>query len=164
MRWLDSIMDSMDMNLSKLQETVKDRGAWHAAVRGFTKNQDMAQQLNNNNSHGNSVKRSVYLLAKFLAYHKCSRNNSFGFFLFLCFGSNQFQVQKYHPESLLNAKISKQKIKHKGKPVRIISDKFISFWTPSKQYIFVNAIFFPLSGALNFGIWKSVATEMLLQN
>ena len=35
-------MDSMDMNLSKLQETVKDRGAWHAAVRGFTKNQDMA--------------------------------------------------------------------------------------------------------------------------
>ena len=42
MRWLDSIMDSMDMNLSKLQETVKDRGAWHAAVRRFTKNQDMA--------------------------------------------------------------------------------------------------------------------------
>ena len=33
MRRLDSITDSMDMNLSKLQETVKDRGAWHAAVR-----------------------------------------------------------------------------------------------------------------------------------
>ena len=32
MRWLDSITDSVDMNVSKLWETVKDRGAWHAAV------------------------------------------------------------------------------------------------------------------------------------
>ena len=36
-RWLDSITGSMDMNLSKLQETVKNREAWCAVVHGVTK-------------------------------------------------------------------------------------------------------------------------------
>ena len=39
MRWLESITDSMDMNLSKIQETAEDKGAWHATVHGVTKSQ-----------------------------------------------------------------------------------------------------------------------------
>ena len=38
-RWLNSITDSMDMNLSKLQEIVEDRGAWHAAFHRVAKSQ-----------------------------------------------------------------------------------------------------------------------------
>ena len=51
-RWLDGIGDLMDINLSKLREAVKDREAWHVAVRGVTKSQTQLSDRTTNNRLG----------------------------------------------------------------------------------------------------------------
>ena len=50
MRWLDSITDSMDMNVSKPREAVKDRGAWRAAVHSH-KQSDMTEAIEHACTH-----------------------------------------------------------------------------------------------------------------
>ena len=51
MRWFDGITDSVDMNLGKLREMVKDRETWHAAVHGVAKESRMTEPLNNSKLH-----------------------------------------------------------------------------------------------------------------
>ena len=58
MRWLESVTDSMDMNLRRLQETGEDRGAWHATVHGVVKSQT---QLN----HWTTVTTMIFLFSNF---------------------------------------------------------------------------------------------------
>ena len=54
MRWLDGIIDLTDMSLSKLQETVKDRETWRAAVHGVTES-NMTEHLNKRVLQSNTV-------------------------------------------------------------------------------------------------------------
>ena len=72
MRWLDGITDSMDMSLSRLQEIVKDREAWRAAVHGLA---DTTQRLNNIDTKKQMPKQELLLTGPcpFFMPHKVDR-------------------------------------------------------------------------------------------
>ena len=77
MRWLDSINNLMDMNLSKFQELVKDREAWHAAVRGVTELTELLNQTDNKISW-----MCYYFKKKYILVSRCCQ--------FLQFGNSSF--------------------------------------------------------------------------
>ena len=82
MRWLDSITDSMGMNLNKLCKTVKDREDWHAAVHGLTKSQTwLSDWLNNSNSRICILKEHAKLTNKVVALFFIPTHSVWKFYL-----------------------------------------------------------------------------------
>ena len=67
MRWLDSFTDLMDMNLSKLQESVEDRGAWCAAVHGVAVGHDLEQNIRKKK---NACSHSKLFMLKIVIYFR----------------------------------------------------------------------------------------------
>ena len=87
-RWLDGITDSMDMNLSKLQEMVKHRDAWRAAVHGVTKNRTLLRNWTATNQSQWKFWWPLNFpwppLRKSLNYAPCRKRSSVYFSWFMC--------------------------------------------------------------------------------
>ena len=70
-RWLDGIIDSMDMSLSKLLEIVKDRKAWRAAVHGVTKRHDWVTEQQINTAKNERISIPEVIQRDFFALNLC---------------------------------------------------------------------------------------------
>ena len=91
MRWLDGITDSMDMNLSKHQEIVKDRGAWRAVVHGVAKSQTRLSDFTLN-FHFHALEKEMATHSSVLAWRIPGTRSLVGCHLWGCTESDTTEV------------------------------------------------------------------------